>query len=78
MSVTQSIRKRGLASASGDTRKRVARAGGEAAHEQRGLQAADWETRREVARKGGLARGLQRRKAKLESQGEILLDSIPA
>jgi general stress protein YciG len=78
MSEAESISKRGLASASGDTRKRVARAGGEAPHEQRGLQAADWETRREVARKGGLARGLQRRKAKLQNQEEILLKPIPA
>jgi hypothetical protein len=54
--------KRGLASASDDTRERVARAGGEAPHKKRGLQAASSETRRSVARKGGLARGEQRRK----------------
>ena len=78
MSETVSINKRGLASASGETRKRVARAGGAAPHEQRGLQAADWETRREVARKGGFARGLQRRKAKIENQEGILLDPITA
>ncbi|NTU73177.1 general stress protein [Candidatus Roizmanbacteria bacterium] len=49
--------KRGLASASEDTRERVARAGGEAYHEKRGLQAANKATRQEVARKGGQARG---------------------
>lgn len=78
MSEMACINKRGLASASGDTRKRVARAGGEAPHGQRGLQAANLETRREVARKGGLARGLQRRKAKLQIQGGVLLEPIPA
>lgn len=56
--------KRGLASASEETRERVARAGGEAPHEKRGLQAASSETRQAVARKGGLARGEQRRKAR--------------
>lgn len=56
--------KRGLASASEETRERVARAGGEAPHEKRGLQAASAETRQSVARKGGLARGEQRRKAR--------------
>ncbi|MGI0084667.1 MAG: hypothetical protein ACREBQ_06255 [Nitrososphaerales archaeon] len=55
--------KRGLASASEETRERVAKAGGEAPHSKRGLQAASAETREAVARKGGLARGEQRRKA---------------
>jgi hypothetical protein len=58
------MNKRGLASASGETRERVARAGGEAPHERRGLQAASSETRQAVARKGGLARGEQRRKVR--------------
>ncbi len=55
--------KRGLASASEETRERVARAGGEAHHEERGLQAANEETRERVASAGGSApheeRGLQ-------------------
>jgi len=54
--------RRGLASASEDTRERVAKAGGEAPHKKRGLQAASSETRKSVARKGGLARGEQRRR----------------
>jgi hypothetical protein len=58
------MKKRGLASASSETRERVAKAGGEAPHQKRGLQAADDSTRKAVARKGGLARGEQRRKAK--------------
>jgi hypothetical protein len=44
---------RGLASADEETRERVARAGGEAPHDERGLQAADEETRQRVAREGG-------------------------
>ena len=44
---------RGLASADEETRERVARAGGEAPHDERGLQAADKETRERVARAGG-------------------------
>ncbi|MDA4111067.1 MAG: hypothetical protein OK439_00905 [Thaumarchaeota archaeon] len=64
MSNQDEINKRGLASASVETRERVAKAGGEAPHERRGLQAATSETRQAVARKGGLARGEQRRKAK--------------
>ena len=44
---------RGLASADEETRERVARAGGEAPHDERGLQAADDETRKRVAREGG-------------------------
>ncbi|HZW55156.1 MAG TPA: hypothetical protein VFF30_02610 [Nitrososphaerales archaeon] len=63
LSEQQQASKRGLASASDETRERVARAGGEAPHEKRGLQAASSETRQAVARKGGLARGEQRRKA---------------
>ena len=74
----ENVNKRGLASASDDTRERVARAGGEAPHEKRGLQAANPETRHEVARKGGLARGEQRRRAKQEKQKEILLTPIAA
>jgi len=64
MSEQDTARKRGLASASFETRERVAKAGGEAPHQKRGLQAANSDTRRAVARKGGLARGEQRRKAK--------------
>jgi hypothetical protein len=64
MSEQDTARKRGLASASSETRERVAKAGGEAPHQKRGLQAADNDTRKAVARKGGLARGEQRRKAK--------------
>jgi hypothetical protein len=64
MSDQDNINKRGLASASTETRERVAKAGGEARHLKRGLQAATSETRQAVARKGGLARGEQRRKAK--------------
>ena len=44
---------RGLASADEETREKVARAGGEAPHDERGLQAADEETRKRVAREGG-------------------------
>ncbi|MDH2900081.1 MAG: hypothetical protein PXY39_03845 [archaeon] len=64
MAQQERLNKRGLASASGETRERVARAGGEAPHERRGLQAASSETRQAVARKGGLARGEQRRKVR--------------
>ncbi len=46
---------RGLASADEETRERVARAGGEAPHDERGLQAADQKTRERVAREGGKA-----------------------
>ena len=46
---------RGLASADEETRKRVAKKGGEAPHDERGLQAADEETRERVAREGGKA-----------------------
>ena len=76
MSEAVSINKRGLASASGDTRERVARAGGEAPHQQRGLQAAGLETRREVARKGGLARGEQRRKERHQRENEVMINPI--
>ena len=44
---------RGLASASQETRQRVAHEGGKAPHKKRGLQAASKETRQRVARKGG-------------------------
>ena len=54
--------KRGLASASKETRERVARSGGGAPHDTRGLQGASNETREQVARKGGLARAEQRRR----------------
>ena len=63
MSKQERTSKIGLASASHDTRERVARAGGEAPHKKRGLQAASSETREYVAKKGGLARGEQRRKS---------------
>ncbi|MGN6347599.1 MAG: hypothetical protein ACTHME_07855 [Candidatus Nitrosocosmicus sp.] len=46
---------RGLASADGETKERVAKKGGEAHHEKRGLQAADVETRQRVASQGGKA-----------------------
>jgi hypothetical protein len=49
------ITNRGLASASDETRVRVAREGGKAPHEERGLQATDNETRVRVAREGGKA-----------------------
>lgn len=45
--------KRGLASASAETRLRVARKGGRAKHDLRGLQAANKETRKRVASSGG-------------------------
>lgn len=48
--------KRGLASASEETRLRVAREGGIAPHQRRGLAAASEETRSRVARAGGDAR----------------------
>ena len=69
------MNKRGLASASGETRERVARAGGEAPHDKRGLQAANSETRQAVARKGGLARGEQRRKIRQERSNDSESDS---
>ncbi len=46
--------KRGLARASAETKRRVARAGGTAAHPQgRGLENVSENQRREIARKGG-------------------------
>ena len=62
-------KKRGLASASEETKERVAMAGGNALHEKRGLQAAPPDVRIAIARKGGLARGKQRHqdKEKLQS-----------
>ena len=48
--------KKGLASASLDTRLRVARKGGAALHNNRGLAAANVETRVRVAKAGGDAR----------------------
>ncbi|MHB8565515.1 MAG: hypothetical protein ACYC7D_04485 [Nitrososphaerales archaeon] len=54
-------KKRGLASASRETRERVASSGGNAKHSIRGLQGASAEDRRSVARLGGLARQAQRR-----------------
>ena len=63
LSQQQRVNKRGLASASEETKERVAKAGGDAPHSKRGLQTASPEIRQEVARKGGLARGEQRRKA---------------
>lgn len=56
--------RRGLASASEETRERVAKSGGNAPHGIRGLQALPPEIRIAIARKGGLARGIQRRKMK--------------
>ncbi|MDI6719931.1 MAG: hypothetical protein QMD46_10005 [Methanomicrobiales archaeon] len=47
--------RRGLASADIETRRRVARAGGNAPHGKRGLQTASAETRERVARMGGQA-----------------------
>jgi hypothetical protein len=58
----QHLKKRGLASASKETRNRVARAGGQALHKVRGPQGASSDERYEVARKGGLTRGRKRRK----------------
>lgn len=46
---------RGLASASAETKARVAHLGGKAKHGERGLQAANTETRTRVARLGGKA-----------------------
>jgi general stress protein YciG len=48
--------KRGLASATGETRVRVAREGGIAPHNMRGLAAATSDTRTRVAKAGGEAR----------------------
>jgi hypothetical protein len=76
MSEQDTAKKRGLASASSETRERVAKAGGEAPHQKRGLQAADSDTRRAVARKGGLARGEQRRKAKQVKDSSERKESI--
>jgi hypothetical protein len=52
--------RRGLASASEETRQRVARKGGIAPHQKRGLAAASPETRSRVAKAGGEARALDR------------------
>jgi hypothetical protein len=76
MAQQERMNKRGLASASGETRERVARAGGEAPHDKRGLQAASSETRQAVARKGGLARGEQRRKLR-QDKSSAAESSIP-
>jgi len=45
--------KRGLASASKQTRERVAKAGGNAPHDVRGFQAMDEETHHDISVKGG-------------------------
>jgi hypothetical protein len=45
--------KRGLASSDEEAKERVARAGGEAPHDERGLQAVDEKTKERVAREGG-------------------------
>ena len=50
----------GLASASEETRQRVARKGGVAPHQKRGLAAANPETRLRVAKAGGEARAQDR------------------
>ncbi|HZW55010.1 MAG TPA: hypothetical protein VFF30_01840 [Nitrososphaerales archaeon] len=68
-------RKRGLASASKEDRRRVAVLGGNAHHEVRGLQGADPETRTAVAKLGGFARAAARRN-KLE-QEELAKSSQP-
>ena len=52
--------RRGLASASEETRLRVAHKGGVAPHKKRGLAAASSETRARVAKSGGNARALDR------------------
>jgi general stress protein YciG len=52
--------KRGLASATEETRVRVAREGGVAPHNRRGLAAANTETRLRVAKAGGDARSHDR------------------
>jgi uncharacterized protein len=52
--------RRGLASASEETRQRVARKGGIAPHQKRGLAAANPETRLRVAKAGGEARAQDR------------------
>ena len=52
--------RRGLASASEETRQRVARKGGIAPHQKRGLAAANPETRMRVAKAGGDARAQDR------------------
>ena len=52
--------RRGLASANEETRQRVARKGGIAAHQKRGLAAANPETRMRVAKAGSEARALDR------------------
>jgi hypothetical protein len=46
---------RGLTSSDEETRKRVAREGEKAPHDERGLESADEETRQRVAREGGKA-----------------------
>jgi hypothetical protein len=66
-----STRKRGLGSASAETRERVARAGGTAFHQKRGLQASDSFTRRSVARRGGLGKAKQRRRTVQEKAVDI-------
>lgn len=67
-----SVSKRGLASASEETRERVAKSGGAAPHGVRGLQGSSPELRKAVARKGGLARGAQRRRIKQETKSQLL------
>jgi general stress protein YciG len=52
--------RRGLASASEETRQRVARKGGIAPHQKRGLAAANPDTRMRVAKAGGEARANDR------------------
>lgn len=64
--------KRGLGSASEETRERVAKSGGTAPHTIRGLQGSSPELRKAIARKGGLARGAQRRRMKqLETESQV-------
>ena len=59
--MSQIKKKRGLGSASEQTRKKVAKLGANAPHESRGLAAAPAEVRKEIATQGGLARQAQAR-----------------
>ena len=54
----------GLASADGDTKIRVAKAGGSAPHKSRGLQAVDPERRKEISKLGGQKRWEETEKLK--------------
>ena len=73
MESTDTVKRRGLASAGEETRKRVARSGGMAPHVKRGLQSVSQEIRIAVARKGGLARGAQRHRQLEEEEEQKLV-----